>query len=131
MNHVPVSLRAAAVLVWVSAFGLGITCLIAIRSLAASHGIATVLGFPAFGRGAFERHGLPTTIPLVLGFLLICVLEAVAGGLLWSGRKVGAVISLVLLVPGAVYWWGFDLPYPPVAALMRAILIVVGWSRLN
>lgn len=130
MTRVPVSLRVAAVLVWVSAFGLGITCLIAIRSLAAGHGIATVLGYPAYGRGAFERHGLPTTLPLVAGFLLICMAEAVVGWLLWCGRKAGAIYALVLLGPGAVYWWGFDLPYPPIAALVRTILIVVGWSRL-
>jgi hypothetical protein len=32
---------------------------------------------------AFERHGLPTTVPLLLAFLAVCALEAVAGG--WRG----------------------------------------------
>lgn len=127
----PSSLRAAAVLLWISAVGLGVTCLIAIRSLAAGRGIATVLGYPAYGKGAFERHGLPTTLPLVWGFLVICVLEAVAGWLVWSGRKAGGVLANALLVPGAVYWWGFDLPYPPMVASIRTILLVVGWTRLH
>ena len=128
---VPISLRVAAILVWISAAGLGVPCIMAIRNLSAGRGIPLVLGFPAYGGGAFERHGLSTTIPLLLGFLLVCLLEAVAGWLLWGGHRSGAILALALLVPGAVYWWGFDLPYPPIAAAVRVILIVLGWSGLS
>lgn len=128
---VPISLRVAAIVVWISAVGLGIPCIMAIRNLSAGRGIPLVLGFPAYGGGAFERHGLSTTIPLLLGFLLVCLLEAVAGWLLWGGQRTGAILALALLVPGAIYWWGFDLPYPPMLAVVRVILIVIGWSRLS
>jgi hypothetical protein len=128
---IPISLRFAAILVWISAVGLGVPCIMAIRNLAAGRGIPLVLGFPAYGGGAFERHGLSTTIPLLLGFLLICLLEAIAGWLLWGGHRSGAILALALLVPGAIYWWGFDLPYPPIAAVVRVILIVLGWSSLS
>ena len=128
---VPISLRVAAIVVWISAVGLGVPCIMAIRNLSAGRGIPLVLGFPAYGGGAFERHGLSTTIPLLLGFLIVCLLEAVAGWLLWGGHRSGAILALALLVPGAIYWWGFDLPYPPIAAVVRVILIVLGWSGLS
>lgn len=127
---VPISLRAASILLWFSAVGFGVPCLIAIQSLSAGRGIAFVMGYPTYGSGPFERHGLPTTVPLVFGFLLVCLLEAVAGWLLWGGHKSGAILALALLVPGAVYWWGFDLPVPPAAAVVRTLLIVVSWSSL-
>ena len=128
---IPSSLRVAAVLVWIAAAGLGIPCLLAIRNLSSGRGIPLVLGFPAYGGGAFERHGLRTTVPLVAGFLLVCILEGVAGWLLWGGHRTGAILALALLAPGALYWWGFDLPYPPILAIVRTILIVVGWSSLK
>ena len=122
--------QAATIIVWISAFGLGIPCVMAIRNLRAGLGVPLVFGFPAYGGGAFERRGLETTIPLLVGFLLVAILEAGAGGLLWRGHKLGAIASLVLLIPGAVYWWGFDLPYPPVAAVARVALIVLAWPGL-
>jgi hypothetical protein len=103
----------------------------AIRNLSLGRGIPLVLGFPAYGGGAFERRGFPTTIPLLAGFLAVCIFEAVAGSLLWGGNKAGAVLAILLLVPGAVYWWGFDLPYPPVIAVARTALIALGWSSLT
>ena len=122
--------QAAAIFVWVSAVGLGIPCIMAIRNLRAGLGIPFVFGFPAYGGGAFERRGLQTTIPLIAGFLLVALLEAVAGWLLWHGQRLGAITSIALLVPGAVYWWGFDLPYPPIAAVARVVLIVLAWPSL-
>jgi hypothetical protein len=87
-------------------------------------------GFPAYGGGGFERHGLVTSIPLLIGFLIICIAEVYTVWLLWEGYKTGAVLALILVIPGAVYWWGFDLPFPPIAALIRTILIVLSWSSL-
>lgn len=125
------SLRIASLLSWFLALGLGIPCLAAIRSVASGRGIAWVFGYPTYGQGPFERHGLPTTVPLLAGFLAVCILEGVAGYLTWGGHKSGAVLALALLVPGAVYWWGFDLPFPPIAAAIQAILIVAGWSTFS
>jgi hypothetical protein len=42
-----------------------------------------------FRTGQFERYGLPTTVPLLVGFLWVCILEGVAGWLVWRGRKSG------------------------------------------
>jgi hypothetical protein len=128
--NVSVSIRIAAMLTAISAFGLGIPCIMAIRNLSVGRGIPYVFGFPAYGGGGFERHGLVTSIPLLIGFLIICIAEAYTVWLLWEGYKTGAVLALILVIPGAVYWWGFDLPFPPIAALIRTILIVLSWSSL-
>jgi hypothetical protein len=128
---IPITLRIAAVFVWISGIGLGIPCIMAIRNLASGRDLPLVFGFTAYGGGAFERRGLNTSIPLLLSFLLVSLIELPAGWLLWEGSRLGGVLSLGLLVPGAVYWWGFDLPYPPMAAIVRVILILLSWSALR
>ncbi|MCC7451940.1 MAG: hypothetical protein IT324_31320 [Anaerolineae bacterium] len=124
-------LRAAAILHWLIAVGLGVFCFPAIRNLLIGRDIPTVMGLPAYGRGPFERAGIPTTIPLLAAFLLVCILEAVAGFLLWGGYKSGASLALVLLPVGGVFWWGFALPIPPIFALVWTILILLGWQTLR
>lgn len=124
-------LRAAAILHWFIAVGLGVFCVPAIRNLMIGRDIPIVMGFPAYGRGPFERVGIPTTIPLLAAFLLVCTLEAVAGFLLWDGYRSGAVLALVLLPLGGFFWWGFSLPIPPIFALVWTILILLGWQILR
>ena len=89
------------------------------------------MGFPAYGRGPFEAHGISSTVPLLAGFLIVCLLEGVAGWLLWGGHQSGAILALALLPFGAVYWWGFALPIPPLLAVVRTALIVAGWQGLS
>src|SRR5688572_23274428 len=128
---VPASLRVAAALHWIIAVGFGVFCLPAIRNLLMGRDIPIVMGFPAYGRGPFERVGIPTTVPLLAAFLMVCILEAVAGYLLWGGYKSGAVLSLVLLPVGGIFWWGFALPFPPIFALIWTFLILLGWQTLR
>ena len=128
---VPALVRVAAILHWFIAVGFGVFCVPAIRNLLAGRDIPIVMGFPAYGRGPFERAGLPTTVPLLAAFLLVCILEAVAGVLLWGGYRSGAVLSLVLLPLGAVFWWGFALPIPPIFAVIWTLLIILGWQSLQ
>lgn len=123
--------QTAALLLWIAGIGGGISCLISIRSLLAGRGIPLVLGFPAFGGGSFERHGIETSARLVSGLLAICVVETVAGGLLWWDQRSGAILAIAAIPPGAVYWWGFALPYPPALALVRTILIALTWKSLR
>ena len=124
-------IRAAAVLLWISAFGFGVFCVPAMRNLLTGQDIPYVMGFPAYGRGPFERVGIPTTVPLLAGFLVVCVVEGVAAWLLWSGYRAGAILAMVVLPFGAMYWWGFALPFGPVFAVVRTVLIVVGWGSLR
>lgn len=115
----------------INGVGFGLPCVLAIRSLLAGRGIPFIMGFPAYGRGPFERSGIATTVPLVAAFLLVCSLEIAAGGLLWSTDKIGAILALVLVPLGAVFWWGFALPIPPIFALVRTVLIVLNWRNLS
>ena len=128
---VPALIRVAAILHWIIAVGFGVFCVPAIRNLLIGRDIPIVMGFPAYGRGPFERVGISTTVPLLAAFLLVCILEAVAGALLWGGHKSGAVLALVLLPVGGVFWWGFALPIPPIFALVWTILILSGWQTLQ
>lgn len=123
-------IRLASILLWFTAIGFGLPCLLAIRNLLSGRDIPFIMGFPAYGGGPFERHGLHTTMPLLAGFLLVCILEGFAGWLLWEGQRSGAILALVLLPAGAVYWWGFALPIPPIFAVVRTILIVLNWQSL-
>ncbi len=66
-----------------------------------------------------------------MAFLIHSVLAGLAGRWLWKGRRRGAVLALVLLPVGAVFWWGFALPYPPLFALARTVLILRGWPRTS
>ena len=125
------SLRIAAGLLWFSALGFGLPCLPAIRNVLTGRPVPTMLGFPAYGGGPFERHGIHSTVWLLAAFLMVCVLEGVAGWLLWGGHKSGAVLALALVPVGAVFWWGFALPVPWVLAFVRTILILVSWGDLG
>jgi hypothetical protein len=124
-------IRVAAVLLWINGVGFGVFCLPAIRNLLMGRDIPIVMGFPAYGRGPFERAGIPTTVPLLVAFLLVCFLECVAGWWLWSGQKAGGILALALLPVGAIFWWGFDLPIPPVVAILRTTLLLWSWRSLT
>ena len=89
---VPMQLRVAVVLLWITGLGAGVFCLPAIRNLLIGRGIPYIMGLPTYGKGPFEHVGIPTTVPLLVAFLLVCVLEGVAGVLLWRGYK-GAPFS--------------------------------------
>jgi len=131
MSTAEISLRAAAVLCWSTAFGFGLPNLPAMWSLRSGRGVPLLFGFPAYGGGTFERFGITTTIPLLGAFLLIGVLEGVAGWLLWEGRQSGGILALALLPLGAVFWVGFSLPFAPPIALVRSALIVLTWTSLR
>lgn len=99
-------------------------------SLAKGHGVPNVMGFPSYGGGPFERIGLKSTVPLLGAFLLVCILEVVAGVMVWQGRAAGAWLGYALLVPGAFFWWGFALPFGPVLAVARSILTGIARDHL-
>lgn len=121
-------LATAAALLAFNGLGFGIPCVIGIRSLAAGEGIATVMGFPTYGHGPLERAGYPSTVPLLVAFLVVCILEVVAAAFVLMGLRAGAVLAFALLVPGAFFWWAFALPIPPVLALARSALLVAAWE---
>ncbi|HJR86013.1 MAG TPA: hypothetical protein VJ930_00010 [Acidimicrobiia bacterium] len=123
-------LRTAAILHWFLGLGFGIPGVFGIRHLAAGRGILYFMGFPTYGKGPFERVGIQTTVPLLSAFVLLCLLECVAGWLLWSGARSGAILSFALLALGAAFWWGFALPIPPILAVAATAVVVANWGFL-
>lgn len=124
-------IRIASGLAWFSGLGFGLPCIYGILTLLKGQGIARFMGFPTYGVGPFERFGMPTTVPLMTAFLLVCVLECVAGWMLWSGARSGAVLALALLPIEGFFWYGFALPFGPIAAIARTVLIFLAWSALH
>lgn len=125
------ALLGAAVCLGLNGVGFGVFVPFGIWSVSTGRGVPEVFAYPTYGGGPFEDYGIPTSIPLLLAFLLVCCLEMVAGRLLWDGRRSGAVLGLGLVPVGAVFWWGFALPAGPVLAVLRAGLIGYGWSALR
>lgn len=122
------SIRIAAILNGFVGVGFGVFCIPAIRNLLAGRDIPYVMGFPAYGREPFERISIPTTVPILAAFLIVCILEAVAGYLLWGCRTTGAILALILVPVDGFFWWGFALPIPPVLAVIWTILILMNWQ---
>jgi hypothetical protein len=125
------AIRSAAILAWITAVGFGLPAILAISHLLRGLDIPFVMGFPAYGRGPFERIGIPSTVPLLSAFLVACVLEGIAGWLLWNGDKAGGLLAMVIVPVGALFWWGFALPFPPLFALVRSLLILAAWRHLH
>lgn len=123
--------RTAAGLLLLTGLGFGLPCLYGLWHLRSTGEVWTFLGFPTYGEGPFERHGLPTSTWLLVAFALVCALEVVAGVRVWGGHLDGAVGALVLLPVEAVFWWGFALPIPPVFAVARTALLALGWRGLG
>jgi hypothetical protein len=122
-------LRVAAVLSWLLAAGFGPLCVPAMASIARGDGVWVFLGFPTYGGAVFEQLGIPTSVPLLAGFLLVAVVEVVVGVLLWTKRPAGSVLALVLLPIEFVFWIGFALPFGPVLGLARTLLVVLAMMR--
>jgi hypothetical protein len=123
----------AAILFWVVAVGFGLSVIPVSRYLIVHDELPTVpvLGFRAFGGGFFERFATMPFVWLFSAFFALNAAEAVAGWLLWNGARSGAVLGLALLPVGAIFWWGFALPIPPIIAFARTVLIIVGWASLR
>jgi hypothetical protein len=121
--------RAAAILAWAPALGFGLPCLYAIWYFADRGQVWTFLGFPTYGGGPFEDVGLGTSVPLLLGFLLVCVAEAIVGWLLWRGHRASTALALALLPLEFAFWIGFALPFGFVAGPARAILVLLARRR--
>jgi hypothetical protein len=89
--------------------------------------------------GLFESYGGPwsarvshaTFVVLLMTFLAVNLVAALAAWLLWGGSKAGAVIAVALLPVEAVFWVGFALPIPWLLGVARVVLIALAWRSLS
>ncbi|HCB07458.1 MAG TPA: hypothetical protein PLZ93_02880 [Nocardioides sp.] len=89
----------------------------------------TFLGFPTYGDGPFESWGVPTTVPLLLGFVAVCAAEVALAVLLWRGDTIGLWLALALLPVEFVFWIGFALPFGPIVGVARTVLVVIALTE--
>ena len=120
--------RASAVLMWLVAVGFGVPAIPCAHYLLRQGRLPTFIGlFPMYGGPAFARVPTRTFVALLYSFTLLCVVEAVAGVLLWKGHRGGALLSFALLPFEIAFWIAFALPIPPVIGAVRLALTVLAW----
>jgi hypothetical protein len=73
---------AAAICSILLGLGFGIPAVAGTVHFARTGEVWMLLGFPTYGGGPFERMGLPTSIPLLVGFALVCLAEVAVGMML-------------------------------------------------
>jgi hypothetical protein len=120
--------KPAAILSGLLGLGFGLPCLCGIRHFSATGEVWTFLGFPTYGGGPFERLGIPTTVPLLAAFQVVCAAEVVTGWLLWRRKRAGVVLSVALLPVELAFWSGFALPFGPPLGLVRTIAVITNSS---
>lgn len=124
-------IKTASICLWFAGLGFGLPCLYGIWSMLKGKGIAYVLGFPAYGNGPFEKMGIPTSLPLFAGFLLVCALECVAGWGLWNHDKGSAFLSFAIIPVELLFYIGFALPFGPPFIVLRLVMMYLSWSSLH
>ena len=114
---------AAAVCSLVLGLGFGLPGVFGALHLARTGDVWTFAGFPTYGGGPFERWGIPTSVALVAGFVLVCAAEVVLGVLILAGAPGAKALSIALLPFELAYWVGFALPFGPPLGIARTVLL--------
>ncbi len=117
-------LIAAALCSLALGLGFGLPAIAGTLHLARTGEVWTFMGFPTYGGGPFERIGLETSVPLLLGFVFVCLTEVVVGLMLLLDLPHAATVSYVLLPFEAFFWIGFALPFAPPFGIARTILLL-------
>lgn len=123
--------RWAAELIWFQAFGFGLPAIPVSVVLLRERRLPWLWDlFPVYG-GPWSGSMSPERVSVLLWlFLLVSLVLASSGWLLWRGQRAGAYLALALLPVEAVFWWGFALPFPPLAGLARVYLVALAWPGL-
>jgi hypothetical protein len=116
--------RLAGGLAWTAGLGFGVFAVVGAVHFAGRGEVWHVMGFPAYGEGPFERVGIPTSVPLLAGFVVVCAAEGVVGTMLWTGKRGARWLAVGLLPLELAYWVGFALPYGPVLGVARTVAVV-------
>jgi TRAP-type C4-dicarboxylate transport system permease small subunit len=79
--------------------------------------------FPMYGGTWSSSLDNNTFTAVLVAFLVVTLVVAWTGWLLWHGSTRGALANLALLPIEAVFWLGFALPFPFVGGVARAAFI--------
>ena len=126
------SAHTAAVLTWIYAAGFGFPVVYVVPYLVRNGTLPTFLDlFPMYGGPWSSRVEVRNLVVLLISFLVLTLLAAWAGWLVWNGSRAGAMLSLALLPVEAVFWLGFALPIPWVFGVARIAFLTLAWKSLN
>lgn len=114
---------AAAVCSLMLGVGFGLPGIFGALHLSRTGEVWKFLGFPTYGNGPFERWGVPTSVALIAGFVLVCVAELVLGGMILADAPGTKAVAIALLPFELAYWVGFALPFGPPLGIARTILL--------
>ena len=118
-------LEVAGLVSVVLGLGFGIPGILGAVHLARTHEVWTLMGFPTYGGGPFERVGLSSSVPLILAFVVVCAAEVAVGVLLWTDSSHAALLSHLLLPFELVFWIGFALPFGPLLGIARTVAVLL------
>lgn len=104
--------------------GFGIPGMIGTVRFADYGSVWQFMGLPTYGNGPFVDVGIPTTVPLLVGFVVVCAAEVVVGVLLWVWPRLGGWLSIALLPFEVAYRIGFALPFGPVLGALRSLAVI-------
>lgn len=71
----------------------------------------------------FERWGVPTSVALIAGFVLVCTAELVLGAMILTDAPGTKAFAILLLPFEFAYWIGFALPFGPPLGIARTVLL--------
>jgi hypothetical protein len=125
-------LQASAVLMAGIAIAFGAPAPFVAAHLLRNRALPMFMGlFPAYGGGLADGWS-PESFATLLGlFTALSAVELFAAVLLWQGLQLGAMVTLALLPFEIAFWLAFALPIPPIAGVVRTVLLWAGWSTLR
>ncbi len=94
------------------------------------HTLPTLAGIRLLS-GPFERLGLDGLIVAGLVFVVVSALKLLAAYWLAQAQRDGAVLALILLGLSVIFWYGFALPFGPLAGLIELALLLFAWRGLH
>lgn len=112
------------VLIVVDALGWALGVLPVLRYAFINRELPVTFGFRALS-GPFESLGLDALIVAGLLYVAISLLKLLAAYWTWNLRLDGPIFELILLALGAVFWYGFALPFGPLVGLPQIVLIAL------
>lgn len=116
--------RTAAVVTWAYVAMFGVPALPVVAFLKEHGRLPSLWGlFEMYGGPWSARYSVDRLTALLMAFLGVTALAALSGWLLWTRRRAGAVLNLVLLPLEAVFWIGFALPVPWLFGVARVALL--------
>lgn len=116
--------RTAGGLACLTGLGFGPLGVYGTVHFATRHEVWYFLGFPTYGDGPFQRIGIPTSVPLLTGFVGVCAAELIVGWMLWAGKPGARRLAVGLLPLELAYWLGFALPFGLLFGGLRTAAVV-------